>query len=174
MLMNAVRNSGPQHIDSASFRFPKLMAVFLGEALQVLMNPQHILYEKVNTFFLQRPVLDLQDIPMFYTLSISGDSFEQEVEWLLDVLITGLDDELVPPRMNLILMIEYHGSSTTTCNGILFRIIPRKNRKASISKVSTFKKTAISHDENGENGISQERPYYRVRSRSLASTRIGL
>jgi hypothetical protein len=88
-------------MDPSIFRFPKLIALFLSESLQVLMNPQHALYEKVNTFFLQRPVLDLQDIPMFYSLSNSGDSFEQDVEWLLDVLIGGLDDHLVwlPERL---------------------------------------------------------------------------
>ena len=82
-------------MDNTIFRIPKLTAVFLGESLRILMNPQHILYEKVNSFFLQRPSLDLDDVPMFYTLSNSGESFEQEVEWLLDVLIAGLDDELV-------------------------------------------------------------------------------
>lgn len=70
--------------------------MFLSEALQVIMDPQHILYEKVNVFFLQRPSLDLDDIPMAYALSNTGEYFAKEVDWLLDILIAGLDDKQVP------------------------------------------------------------------------------
>ena len=69
--------------------------MFLSEALQALMDPQHILYEKINVFFLQRPSLDLDDIPMAYALSNTGDYFENEVGWLLDLVIAGLDDRQV-------------------------------------------------------------------------------
>jgi hypothetical protein len=69
--------------------------VFLSEALQVLMDPQHILYEKVNVFFLQRPALDLDDIPMAYALSNTGEYFEKEVDWLLNIMTAGLDDPKV-------------------------------------------------------------------------------
>jgi hypothetical protein len=61
------------------------------------MNPKDILYEKVNKFFLQRPSLDLDDIPMFYALSNSGQHFEYEVNWLLDIIIAGLNDPSVLP-----------------------------------------------------------------------------
>jgi hypothetical protein len=60
-----------------------------------MMDPKHILYEKVNTFFLQRPSLDFDDVPMFYSLSNSGEHFEQEVNWLLNFMMAGLDDPLV-------------------------------------------------------------------------------
>lgn len=85
--MDVTRNSG-----NPQTRLPKFITVFLSESLQVMMNPSHILYEKVNTFFLQRPALDLNDIPMFYTLANSGQHFEQEVIWLLDIVKAGLDD----------------------------------------------------------------------------------
>ena len=91
--MNAVRNSGDGK-DEVS-RIPKLIALFLGESLQVITDPQHILYEKVNTFFLQRPALDFEDIPMFYTLSNSGEYFEADVNWLLDILIAAIGDPAV-------------------------------------------------------------------------------
>jgi Nucleolar pre-ribosomal-associated protein 1 len=91
--MNSVRNSG---MGEEYQSIPKLIGVFLAESLQVIMNPQHILYEKVNTFFLQRPALDLEDIPMFYSLSNSGEYFEREVDWLLDIMIAGVhNDETV-------------------------------------------------------------------------------
>ena len=91
--MNAVRNSGDGTYEMP--RIPKLVALFLGQALQVMMDPSHILYEKVNTFFLQRPALDLSDIPMFYTLSNSGQYFETEVNWLMDILIAAVGDPAV-------------------------------------------------------------------------------
>jgi Nucleolar pre-ribosomal-associated protein 1 len=93
VLVNSLRNSGTG--DDETQRISKMIAVFLGESLQVIMDPKHILYEKVNVFFLQRPSLDLDDIPMFYSLSNSGEHFELEVIWLLDILIAGLDDETV-------------------------------------------------------------------------------
>jgi len=87
--MNGIRNSG-----QGETKIPKLIGVFLAESLQVVMNPQHILYEKVNTFFLQRPALDLDDIPMFYSLSNSGEYFEREVDWLLDIMVAGVHHEM--------------------------------------------------------------------------------
>ena len=91
--MNGLRNVNA--LNTTVTRIPKLITVFLSQALQVLMDPGHMLYEKVCVFFLQRPSLDLEDIPMFYSLSNSGDYFEQEVSWLLDVISAGVDDPTV-------------------------------------------------------------------------------
>ena len=93
VLVNIIRNS--RNTDSDTPRIPKLIAIFLGQSLKVMMDPKDILYEKVNTFFLQRPSLDLDDIPMFYALSNSGEHFEREVNWLLDIIIAGLNDPSV-------------------------------------------------------------------------------
>jgi hypothetical protein len=93
--MNALRNSGQE--ENGISRLPKLITVFLAESLRVIMDPKHVIYEKVNSFFLQRPTLDLDDIPMFYTLSNSGEYFELEVMWLFNVMNAGLDDPLVQP-----------------------------------------------------------------------------
>jgi Nucleolar pre-ribosomal-associated protein 1 len=92
-LMNAIRNSKFRRENL--LRVPKLTSVFLARSLDVLMDPKHILYGKVNSFFLQRPLLDLEDIPMFYTLSNSGEHFEREVDWLLNTIIAGFDDASV-------------------------------------------------------------------------------
>jgi len=99
-LMNVVRNS-----DDIG-RFPKLIAIFLAECLPILNEPNHILYEKVNSFLLQRPSLDMNDIPMFYSLSNTGDHFEAEVDWLLEILIAGLDDDTVFVKFTVLLMID--------------------------------------------------------------------
>jgi hypothetical protein len=91
--MNAIRNSKFRGEDLS--RIPKLASVFLAQSLNVLMDAKHILYGKVNSFFLQRPLLDLKDVPMFYTLSNSGEHFEREVDWLLNIINAGFDDPSV-------------------------------------------------------------------------------
>lgn len=92
-MMNAIRNS--RFTSEDLLWVPKLTSVFLARSLNVLMDPKHILYGKINSFFLQRPWLDLEDIPMFYSLSYSGEHFEREVDWLLDTIVAGFDDALV-------------------------------------------------------------------------------
>jgi Nucleolar pre-ribosomal-associated protein 1 len=79
------------------------------------MDPKDILYEKVNTFFLQRPSLDLHDIPMFYVLSNSGEHFEQEVSWLLDIIVAGMNDPSVS-SIGFKLIVDFEGNYETSCN----------------------------------------------------------
>lgn len=100
--MNVIRNSGQQ--EDGITRIPKLTAIFLKESLRVMMDPKHILYEKVNVFFLQRPALDFDDIPMFYSLSNSGEHFEQEVNWLFNIMIAGLNDSVDTSSMTLLMV----------------------------------------------------------------------
>lgn len=94
-LIGVVRNS------EGSGRLPKLITLFLGECLPILMEPKHILYEKVNSFLLQRPSLDLNDIPMFYSLSNTGEHFDAEVDWLFTIITASLDDDMVFPEGTL-------------------------------------------------------------------------
>jgi hypothetical protein len=121
--MDVTRNSGNPGLGGPETRLPKFITVFLGESLQVMMNPSHILYEKVNMFFLQRPALDLDDIPMFYTLANSGQHFEQEVIWLLDIVKAGLDDVSVCSCKNALILV-CNGTETATSCGVLSWFIP--------------------------------------------------
>lgn len=54
-------------------RVPKIVTAFLGHALQIATRPAHELFLQVNKFFLQRPNMDLDDIPMLYELLYSSD-----------------------------------------------------------------------------------------------------
>ena len=113
--MNVLRNSrGEEDIT----RIPKLNAIFLGESLRVMMDPKHILYEKVNKFFLQRPTLDFTDMPMFYSLSNSGEHYEQECDWLFNIMLAGLDDAMVILKPTL-LTAGVDCFQTEACSGIL-------------------------------------------------------
>jgi hypothetical protein len=99
-LTNVVRNSNDIG------RLPKLIALFLAECLPILNEPKHVLYAKVNSFLLQRPSLDVNDIPLFYSLANTGDHFEAEVDWLLKMLASGLDDDMVFVNSAVCLMID--------------------------------------------------------------------
>jgi hypothetical protein len=51
---------------------PPLLCAFVARALPVLLRPGHWLYAGLNSFLLQRPTLDLGDVPMLYGLLNSG------------------------------------------------------------------------------------------------------
>lgn len=97
---------------------PKVLAVFLAQAAAVLKSPSHHLYESVNRFILSRPQIDLEDVPMFYSLlSENGRS----LRWLADVLKGSADDEasleLMQRRHALEIMMGYAGSRLDTSLG---------------------------------------------------------
>lgn len=76
---------------------PTIVGVFLAQAVQVLSNPGHFLYEKVNELLLRRPLLDLYDLPYLLQISIltAGDEYQKEISWILNVLAAGLRTEEV-------------------------------------------------------------------------------
>ncbi|KAL1920446.1 uncharacterized protein VTP21DRAFT_823 [Calcarisporiella thermophila] len=72
-------------------RVPAPVTVFVGHALVILLNPAHFMYAHVNRFLLQRPFIDIEDIPMFYSLfNSSTANFKKERMWILRLLISGL------------------------------------------------------------------------------------
>jgi len=58
------------------------------QAAEVLLKPEHRLYKPLNRFLLQRPALDMKDVPMFYELFNSGapHNFKQDRAWVLRML----------------------------------------------------------------------------------------
>ena len=66
--------------------------VFVGRAVRIALHPENVpLYPIVNKFLLQRPVLDLDDVPLFYSLfNSSSEAFRAERIWLLRLLAAGL------------------------------------------------------------------------------------
>lgn len=77
---------------------PALITNFMQDALVVLQRPTHVLYTSVNQFLLSRP-MELDDVPMFYTLfafntkrAASAANLmhqQQERSWLLHFLRCG-------------------------------------------------------------------------------------
>lgn len=85
---------------------PTVVGVFLAQAVQVISNPGHFLYEKIMEFLLGRALQDLADLPRMLQLSISviGDEYQKEIGWILNVLTAGLRTEQVYSLWHLSLL----------------------------------------------------------------------
>ncbi|KAI1142376.1 ribosome 60S biogenesis N-terminal-domain-containing protein [Hypoxylon sp. FL0543] len=73
---------------------PSVMVAFACKALEVLMNPLHCLYEKVNLFLTSGPVWPLDKIPLMHNILQDGPTedgaFYSELSWLLGFLLDSL------------------------------------------------------------------------------------
>ena len=49
-------------IERAYMKIPSLLAVFVADAIKILLRPGHAIYAQVNNFLLARPTLDLTDV----------------------------------------------------------------------------------------------------------------
>ncbi|KAF9285338.1 hypothetical protein BGZ88_009569 [Linnemannia elongata] len=92
LLMDALRNAIVERDDGvAPPRIPAVITAFVTQALTTLLKPDHFMYPHVNKFCLQRPVIDLEDIPMFYSMfNSSSDNHRKERVWMLRLLATSL------------------------------------------------------------------------------------
>ncbi|KAI8853422.1 hypothetical protein BC829DRAFT_440099 [Chytridium lagenaria] len=72
-------------------RIPTLSGLFLVESLRVMKKPESPLYPLINSFFLARPLLDDEDVPMFYALfNSTSENARVERQWLLRLLADGI------------------------------------------------------------------------------------
>jgi hypothetical protein len=61
LLMNAVKNAIPERISDNVFkRIPYIITAFAAQSLSILLSPAHFMYPRVNTFILQRPLIDIE------------------------------------------------------------------------------------------------------------------
>ncbi|KAG9299938.1 hypothetical protein G9A89_009666 [Geosiphon pyriformis] len=92
LLLDTFKNSLTER-DFGGFvqRVPTLITVFVAHSLIALLNPAHFMYPLINKFSLQRPILDLEDVPMFYNLFYSSTlTYQKERVWILRLLSPGL------------------------------------------------------------------------------------
>ncbi|KAJ3019834.1 hypothetical protein HKX48_001709 [Thoreauomyces humboldtii] len=97
-------------------RVPSIMALFVAQTLRVVLKPDNQMYPLVNRFFLQRPVVDMEDIPMFYELFYSAtDNSRKERVWMLRLLCSGLksasDYRLYKRRHVLDILLGFYSSA---------------------------------------------------------------
>ena len=74
-------------------RVPTITSTFMGRALSVLRDPRHNLFESVNKFFSRSIAMDLNDVPMFYSLlygTNASENNQQRLEWMLEWIENGL------------------------------------------------------------------------------------
>ncbi|KAI3338681.1 ribosome 60S biogenesis N-terminal-domain-containing protein [Ustulina deusta] len=73
---------------------PSILVVFACRALDILKNPLHCLYEKVNLFLTSGPVWQPDNIPLMKTILQEGPtldrSYYREISWLLGFLVDSL------------------------------------------------------------------------------------
>ncbi|KAI8953689.1 ribosome 60S biogenesis N-terminal-domain-containing protein [Xylaria longipes] len=73
---------------------PSILVVFACRALDVLKNPLHCIYEKVNLFLTSGPVWQADKIPLMKTVLQDGPTIDghyyTEISWLLGFLVDSL------------------------------------------------------------------------------------
>ena len=80
-------------------RLPVPVTLFVAHGLSILLRPEHSLYPLLNRFLLQRPAMDLTDMPMFYGLFYSpSPEHRGERIWILRLLANGLKTSQVRSR----------------------------------------------------------------------------
>jgi hypothetical protein len=78
-------------------RVPTPITLFLAQSIHILTKPEHLLYPTVNACLLQRPIMDLDDIPMFYNLfNSTSDDGRKERTWIMRLLAASVRDQMVP------------------------------------------------------------------------------
>ncbi|KAG0365693.1 ribosome 60S biogenesis N-terminal-domain-containing protein [Gamsiella multidivaricata] len=92
LLLDSLKNSIVDREDMVSTpRIPAVITTFVAHALSYLLKPDHFMYPHVNKFCLQRPTIDLEDIPMFYSMfNSSSEQHRKERVWMLRLLATSL------------------------------------------------------------------------------------
>lgn len=83
------------HVDAGPI--PNYMVVFARNALDVLQNPLHCLYGKLNSFLIKGPTWMLDRLPLVYDILQDGpdldDTYYAELSWLFSYLLDGLQAE---------------------------------------------------------------------------------
>ncbi|KAF9574547.1 hypothetical protein EC968_006159 [Mortierella alpina] len=91
LLLNALKNSIVDREDGMAPRLPAAITTFVAHALATLLRPDHFMYPHINKFCLQRPTIDLEDIPMFYSMfNSSSEQHRKERVWMLRLLAASL------------------------------------------------------------------------------------
>ncbi|KAG0336694.1 hypothetical protein BG000_006256 [Podila horticola] len=115
LLLDTLKNSIVDREDNAAPRIPTVITTFVAHALSTLLRPDHFMYPHVNKFCLQRPTIDMEDIPMFYSLfNSSSEQHRKERVWMLRLLAASLktseDYKLFKRRHVVDLLVAFFNS----------------------------------------------------------------
>ncbi|KAI9288533.1 ribosome 60S biogenesis N-terminal-domain-containing protein [Umbelopsis sp. AD052] len=106
LLLNAVKNTiEVRNVDNEFKRIPYIITAFASQTISILLSAAHFMYPRVNTFLLQRQLIDIEDIPLFYNLfNTSADNHKRDRAWILRLLGVGLhtfDDHRIYKRRHV-------------------------------------------------------------------------
>lgn len=95
MLRDALKES-PE--EGSSSRLPSFTTLLLSHALRGVFYPENFIYPLTARFLLQRPELDITDVPMLYSmLYSSSDDWKRERSWILkfiaDAMLSAGEEE---------------------------------------------------------------------------------
>ncbi|KAL1732959.1 ribosome 60S biogenesis N-terminal-domain-containing protein [Schizophyllum commune] len=113
--------------DDAPKRLPTYTTLILAHALRAIFYPTNFIYPLTARFLLQRPLLDVDDVPMLYgMLYSSSDDWKKERGWILKFLADGMcgtDDWRVFKRRHtwdlLASMFQSAGKDKALRSGVL-------------------------------------------------------
>lgn len=117
-LLQNFRNTIPQQeMHEEVPRQPTLITAFVSHATRAIVNPSNHAYPLIMRFLLQRPQLDVKNVPLFFDLLLSySEDRRWERGWILKLLRDGvkssLDWQMMKRRHNWDVLATLYESST--------------------------------------------------------------
>ncbi|XP_065899031.1 nucleolar pre-ribosomal-associated protein 1-like isoform X3 [Dysidea avara] len=123
LLLDVLQNS----VEVDNTRISCVHSLFLYRCMEIFLTPEHDLYPVLANFIVYKPVLDLQEVPMFYLLvHSSSNQHKLERQWIMSLLKEGLrsdQDYPVYRRRNVIPILMTHYSSVLTDSSMKLQIL---------------------------------------------------
>jgi nucleolar pre-ribosomal-associated protein 1 len=89
LLKGVLLSSSPE--ERAPRRLPSYTTLLLSHALRGIFYPSNFIYPITAQFLLQRPELDVNDVPLLYSmLYSSSDNWKEERGWIIRFLSDGM------------------------------------------------------------------------------------
>lgn len=90
-ILNLLRDQLPSSPEDLPVRLPSYVTLFLAHALRGIFYPSNFIYPITARFLLQRPELDLNDVPLLFGLLYSStDDWKKERAWIVRFLADGM------------------------------------------------------------------------------------
>ncbi|KAJ3315337.1 nucleolar pre-ribosomal-associated protein 1 [Boothiomyces sp. JEL0838] len=91
LVLSTFRNAVNPTTEDPYPRVPQMIASFVAQSLAIMLKPESELYPQINRFCLQRPIIDLTDVPMFYQMFYSQSTENRkDRHWILKLLLHGI------------------------------------------------------------------------------------
>ncbi|KAJ3260420.1 hypothetical protein HK103_000562 [Boothiomyces macroporosus] len=91
LVLSTFRNAVNPTAEDPYPRVPQMIASFVAQSLAIMLKPESELYPQINRFCLQRPIIDLTDVPMFYQMFYSQSTENRkDRHWILKLLLHGI------------------------------------------------------------------------------------